>query len=95
MATTHISENDAAKDFAGVMSKLRAGEEIAIESSEHPVAVLKLVVPFKGRPASEVLASLRARSKERGYSLSMDDAFVADMEEIIRSRKPADHSAWD
>jgi len=95
MATIHISETDAARDFTGVMSKLRAGEEIVIESSEHPAALLKLIVPFKGRPASEVLASLRARSKERGYSLSMDDAFVSDMEEIIRNRKPAERSAWD
>jgi antitoxin (DNA-binding transcriptional repressor) of toxin-antitoxin stability system len=95
MAAPHISETEAANDFAGLLARVRSGEEFVIESNGQPAAVIKLSEPLRGRRASEILASLRAREKELGFSPSMDDAFVADMEEIIRNRKPADHSAWD
>ena len=35
MATIHISEADAARDFAGLMARVRAGAEIVIESDTH------------------------------------------------------------
>jgi len=33
--------------------------------------------------------------KEMGFEPAMDQEFAADLEEIIRSRKPRDMSAWD
>jgi hypothetical protein len=36
-----------------------------------------------------------AFSRELGYKPVMDPDFAADMEEIVRSRKLADRSAWD
>jgi hypothetical protein len=36
-----------------------------------------------------------ARTKELGYKPVMDADFAADLEEIIRNRKPRDTSAWD
>ena len=41
MATIHISEAEAASDFAGLMARVRAGEEIVIESDNRPVAVIR------------------------------------------------------
>jgi len=38
---THISEFDAARDFAGLLARVRLGEEIVIESDSYPAAVLR------------------------------------------------------
>jgi len=45
MATIHISEADAARNFAGLLARVRAGAEIVIESSAAPVAVLRTPAP--------------------------------------------------
>jgi antitoxin (DNA-binding transcriptional repressor) of toxin-antitoxin stability system len=94
MAVIHISEAEAADDFAGLMARVRAGEEIVIESDSHPVAIIRAVAPPR-RSISESIALAEARSKELGYKPVMDAVFAADMEEIIRNRKPRDTSAWD
>ena len=93
MATIHISEADAARDFAGLLARVRAGVEVVIESGTQPVAVLRAAAPR--RSISESIALAEARSKELGYKPVMDAEFAADMEEIIRNRKPRDTSAWD
>jgi antitoxin (DNA-binding transcriptional repressor) of toxin-antitoxin stability system len=94
MATIHISEADAAGDFAGLMARVRAGIEVVIESGAQPVAVLRAAAPPR-RSISESIALAEARSKELGYKPVMDADFAADMEEIVRNRKPRDTSAWD
>jgi antitoxin (DNA-binding transcriptional repressor) of toxin-antitoxin stability system len=94
MAVIHISEAEAARDFAGLMARVRAGAEIVIESAAQPVAVLRAAMPPR-RSISESIALAEARSKELGYEPVMDEEFAADMEEIIRNRKPRDTSAWD
>jgi antitoxin (DNA-binding transcriptional repressor) of toxin-antitoxin stability system len=94
MATIHISEADAAGDFAGLMARVRAGIEVVIESGAQPVAVLRAAAPPR-RSISESIALAEARSKELGYKPVMDADFATDMEEIVRNRKPRDTSAWD
>lgn len=94
MALIHISEAEAADDFAGLMARVRAGEEIVIESDSHPVAIIRALAPPR-RSISESIALAEARSKVLGYKPAMDAVFAADMEEIIRNRKPRDTSAWD
>lgn len=93
MATIHISEAEAARDFAGLMARVRAGVEVVIESGAEPVAVIRAAAPPR-RSISESIALAEAHSKELGYEPVMDAEFAADMEEIIRNRKPADRSAW-
>jgi antitoxin (DNA-binding transcriptional repressor) of toxin-antitoxin stability system len=94
MATIHISESEAANDFHGLMARVRAGEEIVIESDAHPIAVIRPAGPPR-RSISESLAMARASAERLGYEPVMDAEFAVDMEEIIRNRKPADRSAWD
>jgi hypothetical protein len=36
-----------------------------------------------------------ARTREIGYKAVMDTGFAADLEEIIRNRKPRQITAWD
>jgi antitoxin (DNA-binding transcriptional repressor) of toxin-antitoxin stability system len=96
MATIHISEAEAAGDFAGLMARVRAGAEIVIESDARAVAVVRPAGDeFRPRLLSESIALAEAHAKELGYEPTMDPEFAADLEEIIRNRKPRDTSAWD
>jgi antitoxin (DNA-binding transcriptional repressor) of toxin-antitoxin stability system len=94
MDTIHISEEEAARDFAGLMARVRAGAEVIIESGSSPIALVRPASP-QHRTLSESIAIAEARTRERGYAAVMDPEFAADMEEIIRNRKPRDTSAWD
>jgi len=95
MAVTHISEAEAIRDFAGVLAKVRAGDEIVIDTGAEPVSVVLKSAWSKDPSITATLARMKASSEELGYTPVMDAEFAADMEEIIRNRKPADRSAWD
>lgn len=95
MATIHISEAEAARDFAGLMARVRAGAEIVIEKDASPAVVLRVAVEPRGRLLSESIALAEAHANEMGFEPVMDPEFAADLEEIIRNRKPRDTSAWD
>ena len=94
MAVIHISEAEAARDFAGLLARVRDGAEIRIESNNRPVAVITSP-ELPRRSASESIALDEAYTKQLGYVPVIDADFAADLEEIIRNRKPADRSAWD
>jgi len=95
MATIHISEAEAAGDFAGLMARARLGVEIVIEKEAAPAVVLRKATEPRGRLLSESIALAEAHAKELGYEPTMDPEFAADLEEIIRNRKPRATSAWD
>ncbi len=95
MGTIRISEAEAARDFAGLLARARAGEEIVIEREAAPAVVLRAAAQPRGRLLSESIALAEAHAKELGYEPRMDPEFAADLEEIIRNRKPRDTSVWD
>lgn len=95
MATVHIPENEAARDFPGLLARVRAGEEIVIESEASPSVVLRVAANPRGRLLSDSLALAEAHAMELGGEPVMDSGFAADLDEIIRSRKPRDLSRWD
>jgi antitoxin (DNA-binding transcriptional repressor) of toxin-antitoxin stability system len=41
----HISDTEAASDFASLLERVRAGSEFVIEQDARPVAVLRSVAP--------------------------------------------------
>jgi len=94
MANAHISESELLSDPAALLSRVRAGEEVTVESNGVPIAIVK-APERKGRPISEMIELARNHAKERGYEAVMDEDFKADMEEIIRNRKPRDMSQWE
>ncbi len=94
MATIHISEADAARDFAGLIARVRAGAEIVIENGTLPVAVMHTPVPPR-RSISECIALASKHEEETGQAPVLDPDFAADVEEIIASRKPWNPPAWD
>ncbi len=87
----HISDTDAANDFASLLAKVRAGVEIVIEINKQPVAVLQAIVP-KGRLLSESLAIARAQ----GSKATLPEGFAKAVEEGIAShREPLNPPAWE
>jgi len=91
MATIHISADEAARDFFGLLARVRAGAEIVIEDGPLTVAILHAPVAPR-RSVSESIALAEARSRELGYKPVMDSGFASDLEEIVRKRKPRDRA---
>jgi antitoxin (DNA-binding transcriptional repressor) of toxin-antitoxin stability system len=86
----HISDAEAAQDFAGLLARVRAGAEVVIESGKLPVAVIHAPVPPR-RTVADCLALLPEDS-----TATIDADFPKDIQEAIEShRKPLDPPAWD
>lgn len=94
MAPVYIPENEAARDLPGLLARVRAGEEIVIEKEASPGVVLRVAVEPRGRLLSESIALAEAHAKEMGFEPVIDPEFAADLEDIIRNRRPRDTSAW-
>ncbi|HZB87320.1 MAG TPA: hypothetical protein VE291_01565 [Terracidiphilus sp.] len=90
MATIHISEADAARDFAGLMARVRLGAEIVIENGTHPVAVLHTAAP----PRRSIEACIALLPEDSPAVI--DEDFARDVEEAVAAhREPLNPPAWD
>jgi antitoxin (DNA-binding transcriptional repressor) of toxin-antitoxin stability system len=88
----HISDAEAASDFASLLDRVRAGAEIVIEHDARPVAVVRPPEPHPGRLLSESIALAEAH----GSTVTLDGEFSRDLEEVINShREPLNPPAWD
>jgi antitoxin (DNA-binding transcriptional repressor) of toxin-antitoxin stability system len=88
----HVSEEEAASDFAAVLARVRAGAEVVIESKSGklPVAVIHLPLPPR-RTVSECIALLPEDSPA-----VMDADFARDIAAAVEShREPLEPPAWD
>lgn len=90
----HISEAEAASDFAALMARVRAGTEVVIKSGERAVAVLHAAQPVR-RSISECIALAKAQEEETGKAPVLDAEFAEDVEEILGQRKPWNPPAWE
>jgi antitoxin (DNA-binding transcriptional repressor) of toxin-antitoxin stability system len=90
----HISEAEAASEFAALIARVRAGAEIVIENGERPVAVLRAAEPGP-RSISDCIALAKAHEEETGESPILDPDFAEDVEEILSHRKPWNPPAWE
>jgi len=92
----HISEAEAASDFASVLARVRAGTEVVIESErgQLPVAVIHAPVPPR-RTISKCIALAKKHEEETGESPILDTDFAADIEAAVEShREPLEPPAW-
>lgn len=94
MAQMHMSEADLARDLHAVLERVRDGAEVIVEHEHQPVARI-VSARGPGRTLSESIAVAKQREKERGYAVTLDPDFAADVEEIVRSREPWNPPAWD
>jgi antitoxin (DNA-binding transcriptional repressor) of toxin-antitoxin stability system len=103
-AIVHISEEEAARDFAAVMRRVRAGDEVIVEDGGTPVAVMRSPgtnrdisdsSKIPGKTLGEIVEGLRRWEAEHG-PLVVDEDFAADVEEARRwTNQPMDDSKWD
>ncbi|MGB8259726.1 MAG: hypothetical protein WCE75_05230 [Terracidiphilus sp.] len=92
MATVHIPEADALRNFAEVMAHVRAGSEVIIEKDALAVAVVKPPASGPGLLLSEAIALAEAR----GSGIALDGGFEQDVLAAIEAhREPLDPPAWD
>jgi antitoxin (DNA-binding transcriptional repressor) of toxin-antitoxin stability system len=90
MGTFHISEAEAAGNFAGLMAYVRAGAEVIIESNAYPIAVLHTPAPPR-RSIEECIALLPADSPA-----TIDEEFASDVAAAVAAhREPLNPPAWD
>jgi len=88
----HISEEEAARNFADVLARVRAGAEIVIDGHEPIVVSMRSTKREPGRLLSESVALAEAH----GSTVTLDGDFGRDMEDIINShREPLNPPAWD
>jgi prevent-host-death family protein len=86
----HISEIEAANNFAALLARVRAGAEVVIEHDSEPVAVVQPAAPPR-RKISECIALLPEDSKA-----TIDPDFSRDVEAAVESHREAlDSSAWE
>jgi antitoxin (DNA-binding transcriptional repressor) of toxin-antitoxin stability system len=92
----HISEAEALSNFADVLARVRAGAEVVIERDARAVAVVRPAGDeFRPRLLSESIALAKKHAEELGYEPTLDPDFAADLEEIIKSRKPREIRSWE
>jgi antitoxin (DNA-binding transcriptional repressor) of toxin-antitoxin stability system len=90
MATIRISEADAARDFASLMARVRAGAEVIIESDAPPVTIVRTPVQ-PARTFEEAVALLSEES-----AAVMDEEFARDVATAISAhREPLNPPAWE
>jgi antitoxin (DNA-binding transcriptional repressor) of toxin-antitoxin stability system len=77
----HISEAEAASDFAVLLARVRSGAEVVIESGKLPVAVIHAPIPPR-RTISECIALL-----PEDTTAVMDADFAKDIEAAIESHR--------
>ena len=88
----HVSDAEATKDFASLLERVRAGEEVVIEHDAHPVAFVR---PAAEPPTRLLSESLRI-ARERGSTVTLDEDFGRDVEDGINShREPLNPPEWD
>jgi antitoxin (DNA-binding transcriptional repressor) of toxin-antitoxin stability system len=90
----HISEAEAASDFAALMTRVREGAKVIIENGERPVAILHAAEPVS-RSISACIELAKAHEEETGKAPVLDPDFAEDVEEILSHRKPWNPPAWE
>jgi antitoxin (DNA-binding transcriptional repressor) of toxin-antitoxin stability system len=90
----HVSEADVVKDIAAILTRVRAGAEVVVERDAQPVAVIRPAAAAR-RTISECIALAKAHEEETGQAPTLDPDFAADVEEIVRNRRPWNPPTWD
>ena len=87
----HISEEEAAKDFATLLVRVRGGVEVVIEHASRPIAVVR-----PAEPSVRLLSESLRLAREHGSTATLDADFAKDVEAAIEShREPLNPPAWD
>ena len=90
MATIHISTTEAARDFADLLVRVRAGDEVVIEDGSLTVAVLHTPAP----PRRSIEACIALLAEDSPAVIDAD--FARDVADAVAAhREPLNAPAWD
>jgi prevent-host-death family protein len=78
----HISEAEAASNFAKVLARVRAGAEVVIGDDNRPVAVVR-----PAEPHVRLLSESLRLAKEHASSATLDGEFARDLEAVVNSHR--------
>jgi antitoxin (DNA-binding transcriptional repressor) of toxin-antitoxin stability system len=92
MAVIHISEAEAARTLPELIEKVRAGEQVHIDRGAESFALVPAVDNF---PAGWTIDDAIRRSEARGSTVTLDEAFADDMEEIMRFNREDRFEDWE
>ncbi len=92
--TVRVTEAELARDVYAILQRVQTGAEVIIERDAQPVAVLRAASPVR-RTISDCIALAKAHEQETGEAPTLDADFAADVEEIVRNRKPWNPPSWD
>jgi antitoxin (DNA-binding transcriptional repressor) of toxin-antitoxin stability system len=87
----HLSQAEAIRDIAAILERVERGAEVVVEKDRRPTIVIQ-PAPRPGRLLSECIAL----AESHGSTLTLDEDFGKDLEEVIQNRRePLDASRWD
>jgi antitoxin (DNA-binding transcriptional repressor) of toxin-antitoxin stability system len=87
----HISEVEAASDFASLMARVQAGSEVIIERDARPIAIVR-----PAEPHPRLLSQAIAMAEANACTATLDKGFSRDLEDIINShREPLSPPTWE
>jgi antitoxin (DNA-binding transcriptional repressor) of toxin-antitoxin stability system len=89
-----MTEAEVSGNFADVLKKIGRGEEVVVDRNGQAVAIIK-PVPREARTLSELVALARQREQDRGYAITLDEDYAADVEQIVRDRKAWIPHSWE
>ncbi len=90
----HITEAELANDLHDILEKVRAGAEVIVEGGHTSVTMIRPAIP-PPRTLSEMIRLAEEREKARGYKVTLDEDFAADVEAVVAARKPWNPPTWD
>ena len=86
----HVSPAEVIRDIAAILDRVEQGAEVIVEKDRLPVVLIQ-PAPRPGRLLSECIALAEAH----GSTVTLDEDFAKDMEEIVNSRREPLNSRWD
>jgi len=93
-ATIHISEAEATRDFAALLTRVRGETEIVIENGTDAVAVIHTAAPVR-RSVSECIRLAKQHEGEAAGVPVLDPDCAADVEKIVAARRGWKPPPWD
>jgi len=87
----HVSEAEAASNFASLLARVRGGAEVVIQNDMEPVAVMR-----SANPHIRLLSESLRLAREHGSTATLDEDFAKDVEAAVEShREPLNPPPWD
>lgn len=91
MATLHMTEAELVKNITTVLAKVREGAEIVVEQDHQTIAFIQ-----PSQPSGRLLPDILREAKQRNSTITLDDGFGKDLEEIIASNQQSwNPPSWD